>query len=73
MRGNLQPGLGCRPGKNMSKGMAASEAQSRFCPVWLQLRVSMGRMWAVGGGEGSGGREVHAMSITWGHNRGSEI
>lgn len=43
MRGNLQPGLGCRPGKNMSKGMAASEVQSRFCPVQLQLRLSMGR------------------------------
>ena len=54
----------------MSKGMAASEAQSRFCPVWLQLRLGMGRMWAVGGGEGSRGRGVLAMSITWGSQQG---
>lgn len=55
MRGNLQPGLGCRPGKNMSKGMAASEAQSRFCPVQLQLRLSMGRSVGSGGRAAEGG------------------
>lgn len=73
MRGNLQPGLGCRPGKNMSKGMAASEAQSRFYPVWLQLRLGMGRGVGCRQGEGSGGRGVHAVLITWSHNRRSEI
>lgn len=57
----------------MSKGMAASEAQSRFYPVWLQLRLGMGRGVGCRQGEGSGGRGVHAMLITRSHNRRSEI